>query len=902
VGTHPLDFVKRNCAVYFLAIFGVISLALATDASNGNLWEVDRFETVHLSSDASLFSLTSDADGCLWLATESGLLCFDGRKTRLFDSFFLGSQAGSSVRLSRDVDGRVWMRDEIGQVFFQSQRRWFAWTDAQLLGSSVQILSRTETGEMLLVGEKGFVISDKSGSEFQELSDHITGARLKAVYIMKDGTQWFVEGHRVLMKKKNSEVRHVLDMDREVEASCMGVSGDLFVATTGQIVRVEADGHAQENWVEGSWREEVTCMMVDSASRGVWLGTQGDGLWHISAERREAVRCQLDIDPLFVTALVPGVDNTICLSTLGSGLLRVRQTVLPSAYFPEHLSDAVWTMDRDGCFWAAGNSELWRKDPMDDVFTRCEADKLKSPRLWVLDENGSSVLLGDDGVVGPVNAGNMLGTWEWPVGHAKLGRVLAGCFGKEGVLWVSRESGLIRLSENKNELEAIWTLAPCQDSEVTCTENSVWMLRDGAVFLVRGSEAPVQLNHSVLQNGLTFLGRIPPVVFALHPDIGVGILNESQWLPLSLDVGDALPKPMSGLRVAENGVLWLTGSDEFFSVSASWAIEGKVDGRYCPVARFSAGRTPSHWGIGGARDSLLWWTIGQHLWWVDSEKVSEREVVRISVDRIHVNGLEKNIEHNQEIVIHSDDLMQVQLRVPRLVLPDKSSVMYRVVGSEIGWQPLTSHGDHVLLGALAPGKYQLETCVNAANGRWQEAQFQLAFQVRGDSTRWPLLLLGLIILLAVVVGLVWSRRFKYQSQPKAEMTIDGAVGKYKTSGLNPERAGEIKKQLLTKMETERPYMKASLTLRRLADQMGVHYNHLSQVINDNLGQSAKDFINRYRVEAAAVRLSDPKDRHSIMDIAYDCGFYSKSVFNMAFKKVYGKTPSEYRAQQKGAIE
>ena len=70
---------------------------------------------------------------------------------------------------------------------------------------------------------------------------------------------------------------------------------------------------------------------------------------------------------------------------------------------------------------------------------------------------------------------------------------------------------------------------------------------------------------------------------------------------------------------------------------------------------------------------------------------------------------------------------------------------------------------------------------------------------------------------------------------------------------------------------------------------------LSQIINDNWGVGFQEFLNSYRIKAAEVMLLDPAagDR-SILDVAYEAGFNSKSAFNAAFRRHRGTTPSEFR--------
>lgn len=90
------------------------------------------------------------------------------------------------------------------------------------------------------------------------------------------------------------------------------------------------------------------------------------------------------------------------------------------------------------------------------------------------------------------------------------------------------------------------------------------------------------------------------------------------------------------------------------------------------------------------------------------------------------------------------------------------------------------------------------------------------------------------------------------------------------------------------------YREPALTIGQVAKRSGYPEYLVSAVINRRLGGSFWDYINRLRVEAVRARLADDNDTRTILDIAYDCGFTSKSTFNAAFKRQVGETPSGYR--------
>ncbi|MGK5023219.1 helix-turn-helix domain-containing protein [Janthinobacterium sp. RB2R34] len=84
-----------------------------------------------------------------------------------------------------------------------------------------------------------------------------------------------------------------------------------------------------------------------------------------------------------------------------------------------------------------------------------------------------------------------------------------------------------------------------------------------------------------------------------------------------------------------------------------------------------------------------------------------------------------------------------------------------------------------------------------------------------------------------------------------------------------------------------------LDLATLARLLGTNASTLSRALNDGLGVSFNEMINRMRVDAVLVALTRQPDT-PVLDIAIAEGFNSKASFNRAFKLYTGNTPTEYR--------
>jgi AraC-like DNA-binding protein len=103
-------------------------------------------------------------------------------------------------------------------------------------------------------------------------------------------------------------------------------------------------------------------------------------------------------------------------------------------------------------------------------------------------------------------------------------------------------------------------------------------------------------------------------------------------------------------------------------------------------------------------------------------------------------------------------------------------------------------------------------------------------------------------------------------------------------------------RIVSAMEAEHLYRDMELTIRSLGVTLSIPEHRLRQHINQQLAyRNFNDFLNRYRIEEAASRLTESEHaRTPILTIAMDAGYRSMTTFNKAFKALHGQTPKEYR--------
>ena len=118
--------------------------------------------------------------------------------------------------------------------------------------------------------------------------------------------------------------------------------------------------------------------------------------------------------------------------------------------------------------------------------------------------------------------------------------------------------------------------------------------------------------------------------------------------------------------------------------------------------------------------------------------------------------------------------------------------------------------------------------------------------------------------------------------------------KYSKSGLSKALGNDLKNNLNTVIQEQKPYLNSDLRLNELANMINASRNHTSQIINEYYNLSFFDFINKYRIEEAKNLLANQKNNNlTITEIAFESGFNNRASFYKAFKKFTNQSPTIY---------
>jgi AraC-like DNA-binding protein len=164
-------------------------------------------------------------------------------------------------------------------------------------------------------------------------------------------------------------------------------------------------------------------------------------------------------------------------------------------------------------------------------------------------------------------------------------------------------------------------------------------------------------------------------------------------------------------------------------------------------------------------------------------------------------------------------------------------------------------------------------------------------------------LLDVAVTLYVVLNLLRQRTFSHEeralvTQIESERTQvvgdrSDPASKYAKSRMDEATRTRVRRKLEQAMSQGQLYKDNRLTLRALCDQTRENPHYVSQILNQEFGQNFYEFVNHHRIQhAKAALLADPTK--TILEIALDSGFNSKSTFNAAFRDHVGCTPTTFR--------
>ncbi len=895
---------------------------------------------------ATVYDIARTGDGFVWLATDRGLLRFDGEHTirvTLCDD----PQDCLVVKVIEPVEG--------GGVIAGAGNRLY--------------MVRTEEGH-----HKVRPLLD--GKPFPATC----GLRVQGKYTLVGGD----EGLAVIYADGN--VRRIqvgndlLDLSNKIIDISFG-DGRIFLLTKGSIFRMNPDDFKLEQIGPIDTIDTLGATTITFAKTGLYIGTSGNGIWRLDPTTGQLKETFTFSKGNVVTDMVLGYDGShLYVGTDGGGVTKIE---LPSERIvsqSKHVAtdpvspsnNQVYSLftDRGGHLWVgyyqngADYTPSWTGpfELMDDPavintrglpvralaitdkdisigtregLTMVARDSSETWTVRIPDLRSEMVisLLGhdDDIYIGTYGGGlsildprtrrvrDIAVKEQDPV--FRNGHIFALASDKTGNLWIGTNRGLYRRSVGG-------TLTHYTSSNSVLPEGNVygiffdstgkgWICTDTGLCVYDPRQDKLRTDlfpatfprtiryRTVYEDSRGRLYFVPEygMVISSSPD-----LSDAATLSHPL-FDDAVAK---GVTEDKNGNLWIATSKGIFRRDSHGHVIrfGLASGLPSPI--FLQAQPVSD------DDDHIWFGNSEGLLRLtESEISSSIEAQRSPVPTtLNING--SMIDH---VFVPDDKSGKYKINIDRpsttvkigfstftYALEEPDSYVYSLDGGE--WKPFEDELA-ITFYDLSPGRHDLR--VKSANDSEGEAETTVV-DLRMPYPLWWFILGGLIIALAatlIIIGVLHIRRRNYSraSLDKENEEEGGAASadvtpqddasrtqkKYATNVLSRTEAREISRKLDEIMERDKPYLQTNLKVGDLAALAGISSHRLSQFFSQHKGQNFYDYINYYRVqEFKRIAKSDSTRRNlTLTAMSEMAGFSSRATFFRYFKNLEGISPGEW---------
>lgn len=867
----------------------------------------------------TITSMVQTSSGYIWIGTPTGLVRFDGVQFTLFSRANTPSLANDRITaLYEDDSGNLWIGTDGGGLYSLTQSQSaanFQWkrysTQEGLSNNNIRAITSDWEGNVWAGTDYGLNRISMEGVRIYTTGDGLYDNIITALALDIRGDLWVGTLQGGLARIQDYTVFNYGPESGLLNPSVLSLEtdpyGGIWVGTMEGLYYLGRDQQVLQ-YIPGTSYTPITSVLRDSYG-DIWIGTMADGVMRRQQTILSGFSLEKRFPAQYIHCLLSDNAGNLWIGTDTDGLIELKipivKNITRSEGLPENTVLAL-IEDRNGTLWAGTRSSgLCRIIDNRVAETFSQDSGLTSNTIQCLYEDARGVLwigtqggginIFEGGPIRPLAAEDIL----------KSDTINAIIQDTNGEMWLGTDNGLSVISGSSIDNMETKVIPPLEGQAVKAlihgkddiiyigTSSDLFSWEDGNLQEIEIGSEPAGLEITALftdSSGFLWIGTAGS---------GLRCWSDGKLTTFTTKNG-LIDDYIYGMAEDSRGGLWMSTNrgiirikrDDIFNF-----IQGKIDYLYPSFYDENDGMA-SRQGTSGGHPSMIASSSG-HLYCAttkgiavaDPESIPEREeppeviMEDIRADDRSIYGSEANITLSRR-----PSLLEFKFTAIDFSSPDKIRFEYQLQGMDTQVSRLGA-GEDRTISYINPksGLYRFRVRAINNDGISSKDSF-IEIKIKSPFYSTTPFYIGLILLALLLA----AAGIAFRHQKKVRKLAD----KYKTSGIDPGRIDEIIPKLVQLMEDDKLYLDPGLTLKDLAHKLRIHYNHLSRIINERFGLSYNDFINKYRIDEAQRMLADPKNKDmNILDIIYETGFYSKSVFNTAFKKFTGKTPSEYRRSQ-----
>jgi ligand-binding sensor domain-containing protein/signal transduction histidine kinase len=682
-------------------------------------------------------------DGYLWIATEKGLVRFDGLNFVLIEhSESTTVPFGPVLGLALDANGNLWIRLQGPTLMVRDRSGAFrsVTSDSSQVESDITAMCTGKNGELLIIGMTKGILRDRYGKFVTSATRDELPTHVISMIELADGVDWLGTREQGLYSLNGQRVSRFAGElpDKKVNALLSLNGRDLWIGTDKGLVRWDGRGLSRVSTSEALQNVEIVTMARDRESN-VWIGAS-NGLVRVSNDGVTSADSTQGWLAGPVTALFEDREGSLWVGR-ADGIERLRDSVFMTYYssggVPSRNNSPLY-VDSEGRTWF-GPSEgglYWRKEGHSGRIT---AAAVEQDIVYSIDGREGELWIGRRGGLTHLreSGASFIGkTYTAADGLAQNG-VYAVHRSSDGTVWAGTLSaGLSRLKDGSfttytvaNGLvsNSISSIAESSDGTMWFgTPNGFNELSEGHLRAYTSKDGLPPGNVNCLlpdSNGVLWIGT----------DNGLAFLRSGTVHALSDDVPGSMREEIFAIAEDKAGALWVATSKHVVRVDRDKLLRQAVassDMREYGLGDglLSTQGVRRHKSVAVDPSGGIWFSTNRGLSFVSPTSMKfDSAPPLVHVDGISVDGR----------LIHLGD--QIRVRPPHqkitlsysglsLLFPTRVRFMYRLDGFDQSWTEPTSAREATYTN-LDSGPYRFHVMASNSDGVWNSTEAILPFEV-----------------------------------------------------------------------------------------------------------------------------------------------------------------------------
>jgi ligand-binding sensor domain-containing protein/signal transduction histidine kinase len=730
-----------------LAVLTMVCFAASADAlsSNKAISEFirDRWDAGAGFPGGRVNAFAQTPDGYLWIATEKGLVRFDGLNFVLIEhSESTTVPFGPVLGLALDANGSLWIRLQGPTLLVRDRSGVFrsVTSDSSQVESDITAMCTGKNGELLITGLTKGILRDRNGKFVTSATRDELPTHVISMIELADGVDWLGTREQGLYSLNGQRVsRFVGELpDRKVNALLTLNGRDLWIGTDKGLVRWDRRGLSQVSSSRALQNVEIVTMARDRESN-VWIGSS-NGLARVSNDEVTSVDSSQGWPAEPVTALFEDREGSLWVGRT-DGIERLRDSVFMTYYasggVPSRNNGPLY-VDSEGRTWF-GPSEgglYWRKE---GHLERITAAAVQKDIVYSIDGRKGELWIGRRGGLTHLResgASFIAKTYTAADGLAQT-RVYAVHRSSDGTVWAGTLSaGLSRLKEGSfttytvaNGLvsNSISSIAESSDGTMWFgTPNGLNELSEGHLRAYTSKDGLPPGNVNCLlpdSNGVLWIGT----------DNGLAFLRSGTVHALRDDVPDSVREEIFAIAEDKAGALWMATAKHIVRVDRDKLLRQAVASSDIREYGLDDGLLSTqgvrrHKSIAVDPGGGIWFSTNRGLSFVSPTSVKfDSAPPLVHVDGISVDG---RLIHLGEQIRVRPPHQKITLSYSGLSLsfPTRVRFMYRLDGFDQSWTEPTSTREATYTN-LESGQYRFHVMASNSYGQWNASEAVISLEV-----------------------------------------------------------------------------------------------------------------------------------------------------------------------------